>query len=443
MQINLRSIIREMLLQEEVFGALAYVYTGSTTAPETFIPMIINDELDPGRGSGNMYGRGLYTVYDLPGTQTEKGIYGNYIYKLAVNLYGFICFDSDVAEKVYGRPISVLDQMEMLGLDKVIIDYATRRLTSSPKQDKFTSDQALAVSNHIKGAVKGIVFTGRHDGRVAVIYDANTVVPVSYTEVGSNEWIKIDTESQKQAAGRLQVGWRPERYEKSDIEKYKQAENVMINSIINLKKLIKHHDPNGKVFDGDLVLSRVDTSGSRIGRGFTDLPDNLHVKGSLFLDPETTILPQGLRVDGNLVASETKIREIPSGIYVGGDISLPTFLESLPNDVTVGSVSNLGYRTNIREWPPNFVVLSGNINLSGTRITNLPTGFTVQRNLDLTNTPIRTLPKRLKVRGDLILKGTFINTIPDDAEIGGLIYMNVKYSNMIPTKMRGKIRNTH
>ena len=61
-----------MLLQEEVFGALAYVYTGSTSAPETFIPMIINDELDPGRGAGNMYGRGLYTVYDLPDTQTEK-----------------------------------------------------------------------------------------------------------------------------------------------------------------------------------------------------------------------------------------------------------------------------------------------------------------------------------------------------------------------------------
>ena len=47
------------------------------------------------------------------------------------------------------------------------------------------------------------------------------------------------------------------------------------------------------------------------------------------------------------------------------------------------------------------------------------------------------------MRGDLILKGTFINTIPDDAEIGGLIYMNVKYPNMIPTKMHGKIRNTH
>lgn len=34
-----------MRLQEEVFGALAFVYTGSQAPPDVFIPMIVNDDL--------------------------------------------------------------------------------------------------------------------------------------------------------------------------------------------------------------------------------------------------------------------------------------------------------------------------------------------------------------------------------------------------------------
>ena len=51
---QLRRIIREELLREEVYGALAFVYTGSQSPPydtETedghvpgFIPMIVNDD---------------------------------------------------------------------------------------------------------------------------------------------------------------------------------------------------------------------------------------------------------------------------------------------------------------------------------------------------------------------------------------------------------------
>ena len=39
----IRQLIREMLLQEEVYGAMAFVYAGSQSPPDVFIPLIVED----------------------------------------------------------------------------------------------------------------------------------------------------------------------------------------------------------------------------------------------------------------------------------------------------------------------------------------------------------------------------------------------------------------
>ncbi len=67
----LRSLIRETLLTEEVYGAQAVVYHGTEADPEDLVSALLNDEFRPGEGGGSMYGKGLYTVYDLKETQTE------------------------------------------------------------------------------------------------------------------------------------------------------------------------------------------------------------------------------------------------------------------------------------------------------------------------------------------------------------------------------------
>ena len=71
----IRQLIREMLLTERVYGAQAVVYHGSETDPDVLIPAFLNDTFEPGRGAGDMYGKGLYCVYDLHGTLTDAGKY--------------------------------------------------------------------------------------------------------------------------------------------------------------------------------------------------------------------------------------------------------------------------------------------------------------------------------------------------------------------------------
>ena len=105
----LRSLIRETLLLEEVYGAQAVVYHGTKADPITLIDALLSDKFRAGEGDGAMYGKGLYTVYDPAGARTMTGFYGNHVIKLKVNLYGYIIFDPDVALKVYKRPLTPVE----------------------------------------------------------------------------------------------------------------------------------------------------------------------------------------------------------------------------------------------------------------------------------------------------------------------------------------------
>jgi hypothetical protein len=63
----------------------------------------------------------------------------------------------------------------------------------------------------------------------------------------------------------------------------------------------------------------------------------------------------------------------------------------------------------------------GNLDLTSTPITSLPSGLKVGGYLDLTYTPIASLPSGLKVRGDLSLTDTLIASLPSDLKVGGSI----------------------
>ncbi len=57
----LRNYVRQ-ILQEQVFGAQAFVYHGSELDPADFVKIIESNTFDPGHGAGAMYGKGLYTI---------------------------------------------------------------------------------------------------------------------------------------------------------------------------------------------------------------------------------------------------------------------------------------------------------------------------------------------------------------------------------------------
>lgn len=430
----IRLLIREMLLNEEVFGALAFVYTGSVAPPDVFIPMIVNDELDPGRGKGGLYGKGLYTVYDLAGTQTEKGFYGNYIYKLAINLYGYLCFDMPVAAKVYGKPISVVEQAEMLDLDDEIVEKIRLIMEDPGVVGHRTAVGAQAVSLLVRGIVKGLVFTGDHDGRVAVVFDASTVTPVAHRTVRSKNWKRVGKDIRQQTVNRTSAEWRPERYEENTLEKLRRAKSA----VERFRRLGVAPNPEDLIINGDLDLSGGNVKGSWTprGTGITQLPDGLHVKGKLILDPETTTLPRGLRVDGHFGAFWSKIREIPDDAQFGGSVSFPSTLLKLPENMTVTSFS-MDENPNITEWPPGFVVTRGDVNLYKSRIKRLPDGFTVANDLFLTDSELEELPQGLRVGGNLDIRGTNLQ-LRDDIEVGGYVRMKVTNWGEIPSKFSGR-----
>ena len=291
----LRSFIH-LLLTEEVFGAQTYVYHGSKTDPDTFSSMLLNDDFSPGKGSGAMYGKGLYTVYDLDETATSRGSYGQYIYKLKINLYGFIIFDPSVSKKVYKKDLIPSEQAKICGYNNKIIK-ALREIET--KKHEFTSDIAFEFSKIGKELVKGIVFTGRHDGRVAVIYDPTIVVPVAWMDLKKEKtWIPLNKSDLKDALSRSASGNWEERKYTVDPQKFLEK----FNNLPEEKRIVKT----------DLRL---------VGAKITSLPKGLKVNGTLDLtNSSIESLPRNLVVKNNLGLSRTNIKELPDDLSVGGKI---------------------------------------------------------------------------------------------------------------------------
>ena len=110
-------------------------------------------------------------------------------------------------------------------------------------------------------------------------------------------------------------------------------------------------------------------------------------------------LPKGLSVSGNLDLSGTEITELPNGLSVSGNLNLSdTEITKLPERFTVG----------------------GSLDLSGTKITKLPVELTVVGCLDLSNTLVTKLPGKLTVGGELYFDGNI--KLNNSLKIGGLVF---------------------
>jgi hypothetical protein len=98
------------------------------------------------------------------------------------------------------------------------------------------------------------------------------------------------------------------------------------------------------------------------------------------------IVKEDLNVTSDLNLAFSKIKSLPEGLKVAGDLNLSYTpkLKSLPSDLDV----------------------KGDIYLEGSIIESLPEGLKVGGDLDLTYTDIKSLPKGLEVGGDLHLELT-------------------------------------
>lgn len=178
---------------EEIYGKLAVVY--HRAHEEGMKALSTGSPFKVGGGRGAAYGVGTYSTYDLESQLKPQmyHTYGRYIIKAKVNLNGFLIFDKDVLSKVYPSIRTVHEQLRKVfrlpervidDLDLAEPDHIPFRFESG---NRYTSDTARYVYNALNEKVnryfRGMVFTGRHDGRVVVIYDYKSVTPMSYANV--------------------------------------------------------------------------------------------------------------------------------------------------------------------------------------------------------------------------------------------------------------------
>ena len=414
---TLRSLIRETFLTEEVYGAQATVYHGTKADPQKLVSALLNDEFRPGEGAGSMYGKGLYTVYDLTNTKTSEGDYGDNVIKMKVNLYGYIIFDPDIALKVYKKPLTPAEQAEEIGYSDDIIKAL--RNAKPPRDRTFTSKLALSVSDLLQHEVKGLVFTGENDGRVAVVYDPTTAVPMAWKQVSkygrpvNSSWTSVNRTSLLEPVDRPDVSAREGRpVQQSTIRRSALGDFEAGKwSPLTLLKRLKSLPEDQRVIKGNLIL---------VSAPITSLPAGLKVDGDLDLSRSSIAsLPAGLKVIGSLNLFSTSITSLPAGLQVSGALNISnTSVASLPADLKVGA----------------------GLNITFTRIASLPAGLKVGGDLDISKTSITSLPADLKVGGSLYLYSTSVTSLPPDLKVGSYILgLDRKYWANVPQHLKGKI----
>lgn len=216
-----------MKLKETIYGNKAIVFHRSQAID--LIDSIKSEGFLP--GSGAMYGKGFYATYELE-SQLEPGMrdsYGDHVYKFAVDISKYFFFDYEEFEKTpqyrewdkshTNNPLTVANFIELqlrwyhiidLKMEKELeynkdlsntdikIKYEkllkeiTKTLNTSLMKGKYSSDAAKIFTDtfryyNLEKNIRGIVFTGRSDGKVLVAYDTKTITPLSKVDLQDEE----------------------------------------------------------------------------------------------------------------------------------------------------------------------------------------------------------------------------------------------------------------
>jgi hypothetical protein len=194
---QLSILIERYLLKEEITGTKGIVYHGSSLEPDKFLLLLQQGKIGPTEGSVNAFGYGLYTFYNYDNVNH----YGEYLYKLEVDLKGFICFTEDSCKEVYGKLLTPLNQlMECAKVyphnkNKIqeMINFMLRGKDktgeSSESKFKFLNkpisewDSALIrkFNSYANFVVPGIIFRDS-EGPNCLIHDSRIVAPLAYQD---------------------------------------------------------------------------------------------------------------------------------------------------------------------------------------------------------------------------------------------------------------------
>lgn len=151
--------------------------------------------------------------------------------------------------------------------------------------------------------------------------------------------------------------------------------------------------------DGLIIHGTLDLKHSKVVK----LPDGFFVGGCLLLNSSIlTELPRNLTVLGYMMLNDY-IEHLPEGLVVGSDISLweNNKIETIPEDIVVGGSIHLNkYIKHL----PDYLVIGGSVIVDNMDFTDLPDHLVVGGHLDIVKSGIRFLPEGVKVNSFIICK---------------------------------------
>ena len=181
-----------------------------------------------GSNGGNMYGPGVYNVYTLRSSNEKAKGYGRFIVKsyLLGGWKDFLVFNIDMAKEVYGSDWEIDKQIKRLmperlankvlsrfgalnarpdtsnGLYKIGHIYMNDNSSLSIKTSSIASGITDFLGDRIaQTKVRGIIYSGGHDGECAFVRNFSEVIPYSYSEDNGKTWKKGITDELVWRAG--------------------------------------------------------------------------------------------------------------------------------------------------------------------------------------------------------------------------------------------------
>ena len=180
------------LFKEDIYGNNAIVY--HRTRLSDLINKVYTSGFQP--GEGDMYGKGFYSTYDLE-SQQRLGMeqYGDIIVKFQVSLENFFFFDYHEFLKspiyTFFKKKKVAEKIIEANFLQVQLNYYGIKKETEILKKQFSSDIAIDLWKTIKSKVRGIIFTGRRDGKVLVCYDTKSVIPLSFSSDNGETFEKV------------------------------------------------------------------------------------------------------------------------------------------------------------------------------------------------------------------------------------------------------------
>lgn len=191
------------LLLEEIYGNVSTVYHRCNTLSklESIIQKTYRNESHIHLSS---YNSALYTTYDIKSQKNEignindmKSTYGSFIIKFGVKgLHNFIFMDYDQYKKI--DPRATKENYAERQIERLLpkIDTEVKKdLIYNINHNEHVSVGNILEQNNLIGKVKGLEYTGNHDGNCLLVFDYTSLVPISYTKNEGKTWNKVYSKS--------------------------------------------------------------------------------------------------------------------------------------------------------------------------------------------------------------------------------------------------------